>query len=91
MAKDTPIEFTVGDREDIVETKTLVKEMDKKLDKLGQLNGSVAAQETRISSLEQSRKRGITAALAVLISIAGTLLVLGIKAIIAAGTGVTVP
>lgn len=91
MANREQIPFTVGDREDIVETKTLVKEMSKKLDII-----NPADTETRISSLEITRKRTITAVIAVLVAVTGGLLLWGLKglvagAIVAGAAGAIIP
>jgi hypothetical protein len=91
MANREQIPFTVGDREDIVETKTLVKEMSKKLDIV-----NPADTETRLSSLETTRKRTITAVIAVLVAVTGGLLLWGLKglvagAIVAGAAGAIIP
>jgi len=85
------IPFTVGDREDIVETKVLVKEMSKKLDVV-----NPADTETRVSSLETTRRRAITAVISVLVAVVGGLLLWGLKgllagAIVAGAAGAMIP
>jgi hypothetical protein len=85
------IPFTVGDREDIVETIVLVREMSKKLDAV-----NPADTEIRVCSLETTRKRAITAVISVLVAVVGGLLLWSLKgllvsAIVAGAAGVMIP
>ncbi len=93
--KNTPIPFTVGDQENIVELKTIlttfVKGMDKKLEPLVSL-------PTRVSSLEETRgrkevtnKRTIRAAVGLFIVVVGGLTLWGLKALLMASTGIPIP
>ncbi|MGD9381499.1 MAG: hypothetical protein PVI03_03565 [Candidatus Thorarchaeota archaeon] len=82
-SKDEQIPFTVGDQENIRVTKVLVEEMSKKLDKVADVREEVTALDTRTCSLETTRKRVITAAVAVLVTVCAGLLVWGLKGLIA--------
>ncbi len=80
--KNTPIPFTVGDREDIVEMKTILKGVAKTLD---------PTIPTRVTSLETTRTRQVRAIIAMVVAVVGGLTLWGLKALLMASTGIPVP
>ncbi len=76
------VPFTVGDQVNIAEVKTLVEEINKKLD---------PTIPTRVTSLETTRTRQIKAIVAMVVAVVGGLTLWGLKALLMASTGIPVP
>ena len=77
-AKETPIPFTVGDQENIVEVTTLMREIHEEIKSC-----DLPSLPTRLSSLETTRKRAITAVIAILVTVVGGMALWGLKGLLA--------
>ncbi len=76
------VPFTVGDQVNIAEVKTLVEEINKKLD---------PTIPTRVTSLETTRTRQVRAIIAMVVAVVGGLTLWGLKALLMASTGIPIP
>ncbi len=78
----TTVPFTVGDQVNIAEVKTLVEEINKKLD---------PTIPTRVTSLENTRKWELRAIVGLFVAVVSGLTLWGLKALLMASTGIPIP
>ncbi len=76
-------EFTKRDRERLTRIETLMEVMNKTIDPLVAMPARLSVVETNTASLLITRKRAITAVVAVFVAVTGGLLLWGLKGLLA--------